>query len=90
MPSIRPIAISALLLCILPGCDAPERNPISVQPSANPTMPVTLLVEKDGVKVYRFRDEYGYRVYFTVPSTGGSSTQWSEQQGKTNVRQSTN
>ena len=52
------IGISAVILA---GCYAP---PQAINASSNSQVPVELLFEHDGIKVYRFYDA-GHAIYFT-------------------------
>ena len=77
----RFLLIAAALL--LTACDDGTRVK-SIETTNNPTMPVALLFEKDGVAVYRFADA-GHYHYFAVPKTGSYASlfsEWSESCGK--------
>lgn len=75
MRSILSISIALIALAALTGCG---HDAVSTATTSNPDVPVQLLFEHDGVKVYRFED-FGNHVYYTVPShpisyhTGGKS-----------------
>jgi len=53
------VYIVFVLLCV--SC---ETHPMSTERSTNQEIPVELLFEHDGVKVYRFHD-YGTAIYYT-------------------------
>lgn len=48
------------LLCGVVGC---ANEPVSTSKTNNPHVPVSLLFERDGVKVYRFEDGGDYHYY---------------------------
>lgn len=85
MSKLLLIAITAALLC---ACEA---QPVSVSSTNNPSVPVALLFEHDGCKVYRFKDD-GRTLYFSkCEASAGqqlaqSTTTWSESCGKNCVR----
>ena len=63
-------------------------TPVSVQHTTNDAVPVELLFEHDGVRVYRFEDELK-RHYYVVPISGKAAEAMSEQQeGKTTIPES--
>ena len=71
-------AICFLFLTAMLGCTHTQ----AVQQSSNPDVPVDLVLEHDGCKVYRFSD-VGDFIYFTRCDTGKSTTSWTQQEGKT-------
>jgi hypothetical protein len=75
----------AVACCVgLSACDA---APVSTAQTNNAEVPVALLFEHEGVRVYRFYDG-GRNHYYAVPTDGrGAFTTrtWSEQSGKSRV-----
>jgi hypothetical protein len=70
--------MAALALCALvQGC---TKEPVEVQASTNAEIPVSLLFENDGCKVYRFYDAGEY-IYYTK-CKWSSQTSWEEMEGK--------
>ena len=67
----------ALGCLILVGC---TKDPVSSSPTNNKEFDVALLFEHDGVKVYRFFDNGGYRYY----TDARGKTIWQQSNGKTN------
>ena len=79
----RFLVMAALVVSV--GCDDGSRVK-AIQSTDNPTMPVALLFEKDGVRVYRFEDAGRYH-YFAVPRSSSYLSasvfsEWSESCGK--------
>ncbi len=76
--TLRTVTLSTLCLVslLLAGCG---RAPVSTSRTNNPEVPVDLLFEHDGVKVYRFYDN-GHTVYYT---DARGATAWEQSQGKT-------
>ncbi len=74
----------AFLFLLAFGCDA--ANPVSTNATNNPRVPVSLLLEHDGCKVYRFEDYYQYR-YFVKCASGEAAAlgAHTEKRGKTRV-----
>lgn len=66
----------------LTGCD---NQPVATAHSSNPQVPVSLLFEHDGCRVYRFND--GGRNHYYVRCNGGAqSTMSTESCGKNCIR----
>lgn len=74
---MKRIALFAILTLALSSCG---EDPLATKSTDNPNLPVGILFEIDGCKVYRFRDA-GQYVYFT--NCRGSTTAFhSESCGK--------
>ena len=73
------VAILAVVLCSAFFVTACEKTPVSTARTDNPEVPVALLFENDGVKVYRFYDR-GYAIYYT---DARGATAWQQYHGKT-------
>lgn len=67
------MTLVALMLVGLLGC---AQEPLQERPSNNPNVPVSLLFEHDGCKVYRFYDASHYR-YF-AKCDRHSSVSWND------------
>lgn len=74
----RTIALCCLLLA------ACAKEPMETKPSNNPNVPVSLLLEIDGCRVYRFLDAGHYRYFASCP--GSVSWGYSTSNGKTATR----
>jgi hypothetical protein len=74
------LLIVIVLICVF-GC---VKDPVSTDSTNNSEIDVSLLFEKDGIKVYRFIDN-GRFVYYT---DARGKTSWDTVQGKTTVRTS--
>lgn len=77
--AMKIVALFTLFLA-LAGC---TKDPIKTESSNNADVPVDLLFEHDGCKVYRFKDG-GYNIYYTKCQQS-SQTAWNTAQmvGKT-------
>jgi len=62
-------AVAAVLVLSMGGCEVP---PVSTSPTNNAAVPVSLLFEHDGCRVYRFEDEG--RDHWFVRCAGASSS----------------
>ncbi len=76
---MRQLALLGLLLLI--GC---ENKPVATTQSSNTKVPVDLLFEHDGCKVYRFEDG-GYPRYYAKCSDSYVSTMSVHHEGKVTV-----
>ena len=68
---------------MLVGC-VDETQPMRVESSTNPNVPIALLLEHDGCKVYRFVDanRYRYLSKCTNASSSSVSSEYTESCGK--------
>lgn len=73
------LAIAFLVLSL----NACHKNPVSTEATDNPEVPVSLLFEKDGCKVYRFEDG---RTHYFVNCPNQDAVLQSESCGKNCVR----
>ena len=74
-----------LFVLFATGC---EKTAQEVHQSSNPQVKVDLLFEHEGVRVYRFEDDYRLH-YYAVPSSGvrvSSFSEWTESCGKNCTR----
>jgi hypothetical protein len=67
-------------LAFVAGC---ANDPVRTDESTNKDVPVSLLFEHDGCKMYRFLDDGRY-VYY-AKCGGSSETSWNQMEGKINV-----
>lgn len=78
------IAILAALLLSVLGC---VKQPVSTASSTNPEVPVALLFEHQGCKVYRFLDSGRYMYYVRCGDAAEPIDVHAESCGKSCVRQ---
>lgn len=76
------IVVLALVLTACVEVQAPVRN----ESTDNPSVPVALLFEHDGCRVYRFIDADRYRYYADCRGSSSVSSHWSESCGKNCTR----
>ncbi len=84
---LRTLLVVALGVMLV-GCKSESTTPVSVVSTSNPNVPIALLFEHDGCKVYRFVADNRYR-YFSKCETASSSSvssEWTEHCGKGCVR----
>ena len=74
--------LAIALVLMLCGC---VDDGIQTASTDNPRIPVTLILEHDGCKVYRFNDGL-YRYFTKCESTNNSRVEWSETCGKNCIR----
>lgn len=74
-----------LLAVLLTGCTA---KPVATHITNNPEVPVSLLFEHDGCKMYRFEDN-GYYHYYAKCENATSTTSTDQSAGKTTYPEET-
>lgn len=74
------VGVLALLVIVGTGC---EHDPVSTTVTNNASVPVSLLFEHDGCKVFRFEDGGRNRYFVKCPCGSATVGQFTERRGKT-------
>ena len=81
MNKLLAFSFTCLVLAVMVGC-VDSKEPVRTESTNNPTVPVAMLFEHDGCRVYRFIDADRYRYYANCQHSSSVSSEWNEPCGK--------
>lgn len=85
MNKLLAFSFACLVLAVVIGCTE-VKEPVRNESTDNPTIPVALLFEHEGCRVYRFIDADRYRYYADCRLSSNVTSEWEESCGKSCIQ----